>query len=84
MTEELNLTEGWGKTRRSQKVHFYHDGHTFCGLSHRMDISFPEWNPQEPETCNKCREWHKWVSKGGVILSRPYTLWHDLQKSTQT
>jgi hypothetical protein len=81
MSEESGI---WGKTRKSQKVHFYRGGHTFCGLSHRMDISFPNWDSSEPETCNKCKEWYKWISKGGIVICKPYAIWCDLTKSTQS
>jgi hypothetical protein len=60
----------WGHVRGRTRVHLFVDGKRQCissrGTPREMDEVFPNWNPDDPLTCRKCRERHRWISKGAV------------------
>jgi hypothetical protein len=54
-------SEIWGLTRKMDVVHYFRDGRSICptskGHGHGwLFVSRPDWTPEHPFTCEKCRK----------------------------
>lgn len=59
----------WGKTADGRRVHFFFAGQvvTLCGHETKylaMTAEEEDWDPEDEDTCPRCRNLYKWVKKG--------------------
>jgi hypothetical protein len=60
----------WGRAKRSQRVHLFVNGKRQCMASRGTPWpavdKFPEWDINDPDTCQRCKERYYWLMKGAI------------------
>jgi hypothetical protein len=50
--------------RKAKHVHFFIESAAICNEGPTLYQINENWDPNDPLTCPKCRERHRWIEKG--------------------